>query len=97
MPLHNFTFSGSLIVNSAKVEHTMHNHTEQLALITLPCRLRIGAHSVKRDQNITSDSVAMRIVESNHVRIIVMAKKFPVGAKYLFIATETIIDIAYFA
>lgn len=96
MSFHDLSFSRSLVVDSAKVKHPVHYHTEQLSAVALPRRLGIRAHRIERNQHVAAYPARRRIVKRYNVGIIVMAEKFPVGANYLIIAAETITDIADF-
>ena len=80
MTLHDFTFTRSFVVDSAKVEHSVDYHAQQFAVIALPRRLSVRAHGIERNQHITADALRRRRRNCRSIRRLKQANRpWPTG------------------
>lgn len=47
MALHDFTLSGPLVIDSTKMQKTMHHHSQQLSVIIAVTFISVASYRVK--------------------------------------------------
>jgi hypothetical protein len=78
------------------MQNAMHHHTPQFGfkqLLFLPC---IVFHPVDADIDITGNDFVFRIVEGDHVGIIVVFQEIAVDAQEVFVAAENEVEVPAF-
>ena len=90
MRLHNLALARALVIDAAKVQHTVGYDAQQLSGVILTERLSIRSHRVKRDENVAGDHAATRVVKRDDVSVIVVLEKLPVDTDYLVVIAKDI-------
>lgn len=94
MGFHDLALAGPFVVDAAEVEDSVDDGAVKLLDRIGVERLGIGAHRVEADEDIARDLVAARIVEGDHVRVIVMLEILPVHLQNLLVRAEDVADVA---
>lgn len=90
MTLHNLSFAGAFVVDSAQVEHPVDNHTEKLGDKIAFHRFGIALYGVDGYKHVAADSTPVGVIDGDDVSVVIVRKKLAVDIEYLLVVTEDV-------
>lgn len=90
--LHDFPFPRSLVVDTAEVQDAVYDDTVQLRVVVASEELRIRAHGIEADEEVTAEPVAFAVIEGDDVGVVIVLQILAVHLQNLLVGTENIGD-----
>ena len=94
MHFHYFSFTRTLVVDAAKMQHSMYHNTHKFLIISTLKEFSIAFYRVERYKHVARYALAATVVEGDDIGVIIVLQELAIYFENLLIVAEDVSKVA---